>query len=120
MAFALLRKIYRGWNRHESQWDDVGMDDNLRYIGDVLPLNIVASTGPVPASGDESDCWIDQGSGQFAVWSTGPKLQAPSWNLYMPIPGMMGFESATKKIWVNDGSSWKNYADVIVLKDVFE
>ena len=120
MAFALLRKIYRGWNRHESQWDDIGMDDNLRYIGDVLPLNIVASVGPKPASPDEGDCWIEPSTGNFAVWSTGPKLQPASWNLYSPIKGMQGFESAKNILWMNDGSSWKNYADIIVLKDVFE
>lgn len=120
MAYSLLRKIYRGWNRHESYWDDVGMDQNLRYIGDVLPLNVVASSGPIPASGAEGDCWIEPSSGNFAVWSTGPKLQAPSWNMYEPLAGFVAFESGTNTLWVNNGSAWLDYSSIFALKDAFE
>jgi hypothetical protein len=120
MAFALLRKIYRGWTRHESYWDTPGMDENLRYIGDVLPLNVVASSGPIPTSGDEGDCWIEPSTGNFAVWSTGIKLQTPSWNIYAPIAGFVGFESATDTLWVNNGESWQDYAAIFKLKDVFD
>ena len=120
MAYSLLRKIYRGWSRHESYWDDVGMDQNLRYIGDVLPLNVVASSGPIPASGAEGDCWIEPSTGNFAVWSTGPKLQPASWNMYTPIAGFVAFQSNSDTLWVNTGSTWKDYASVFVLKDAFE
>lgn len=120
MAFALLRKIFRGWDRHESYWDSMGMDQNLRYIGDVLPLNVVKSTGPLPASGAEGDCWIEPSTGKFAVWSTGPKLQAPSWNLYDPIKGFVAFEATTDTLWVNKGNEWKDYAEILKLKDVFD
>ena len=120
MAYSLLRKIYRGWSRHESYWDDVGMDQNLRYIGDVLPLNVVASSGPIPASGAEGDCWIEPSTGNFAVWSTGPKLQPASWNMYTPIAGFVAFQANSDTLWVNTGSTWKDYASVFVLKDAFE
>jgi hypothetical protein len=120
MSYSLLRKIYRGWSRHESYWDDVGMDQNLRYIGDVLPLNIVKSSGALPGSPAEGDCWIEPSTGKFSVWSTGPKLQTPSWNNYTPVAGFIGFESNSNKIWVNNGAAWLDYSNFVQLKDAFE
>ena len=107
MASALLRKIYRGWDRHESYWDDVGMDQNLRTIGDHLPLNVKFVTGPKPASASEGECWIEPGTGNYAVWSTGNKLQPAAWNNYSPAAGQLGYCATDGRLYVNTGSAWQ-------------
>jgi hypothetical protein len=106
---ALIRNIFRGWARSESFWDKDGMDDNLRFIGDHLPLNIVTINGTRPTYGaTEGDCHIYTSTGRYSVWSTGLKLQQPSWNTYQPSRGLVALHAATGDLWGNTGSAWVN------------
>lgn len=114
MSSSLIRKIYRGWSRNESFWDTNGMNENLRAIGDHLPLNIKHVGAPKPSSANEGDAWIDPDSGQYAVWSTGPSLQAATWNNYAPSEGLIGFSSSDGKMWGNTGSSWEDGIEMVV------
>lgn len=110
---ALVRNIFRGWARSESFWDKDGMDENLRFIGDHLPVNIVTINGERPLYGSEGDCHIYTSTGNYSVWSTGPKLQAPVWNDYQPAAGLVAMHSATGDLWGNNGSSWINVTEAI-------
>lgn len=107
---ALIRQIYRGWERFQSFWDTVGMDENLRTIGDHLPLNIMFITGPKPETAEEGDCWIEPSTGAYAVWSTGPKLEPATWNIYPPRKSIIGAHVASDSVYYNTGSSWKKIA----------
>jgi hypothetical protein len=114
MSSSLIRKIYRGWSRSESFWDRNGMNENLRAIGDHLPLNIKHVGIPKPSSANEGDAWIDPDSGQYSVWSTGPSLQAATWNNYAPSEGLVGFSSSDGRMWGNTGSSWEDSIEMVV------
>ena len=118
MSSALIRKIVRGWNRHESYWDTVGMDENLRTIGDHFPLNITYVTGPRPATASEGECWIEPSTGAYAVWSTGPKLQAPSWNIYPPLKALFAVQVDEEVMWMNTGTQWKSFELAILNFDI--
>lgn len=113
MSSALIRKIYRGWDRGESFWDTLGMDENLRVIGDHLPLKITSIGGTRPSAGTEGHCWIDPASGAYSVWSTGIKLQAPTWHEYGPEQALMGYHTAEGDVWANTGSAWLNLTQIM-------
>lgn len=107
MASALIRKLFRGWSRGESYWDTPGMNENLRTLGDHLPLN-VKYMGPKPASAAEGECWINLETGEYSVWSTGPGLQAPQWNNYPAAEGLLAFSPMNGKMYGNTGTAWVN------------
>jgi hypothetical protein len=112
MPSALIRKIFRGWDRGESFWDTNGMNENLRVIGDHLPLRIINLGGPRPTLGTvEGQCWIDPATGAYAVWSTGNNLQAASWHEYTAEQSLLAYCAATGDVWANTGSEWKNLTD---------
>ena len=114
MPSSLIRKIIRGWDRKESFWDTVGMDENLRTLGDHLPLDIKYVTGPRPATASEGECWIEPSTGVYAVWSTGPKLQAPSWHIYPPLRALFAVQVDAGVMWVNTGTAWESYGLAIL------
>lgn len=113
MSSALIRKIYRGWDRGESFWDTLGMDENLRVIGDHLPLKITSIGGTRPSGGTEGHCWIDPASGVYSVWSTGIKLEAPVWHEYGAEQALIGYHTATGDMWANTGSAWLNLTQIM-------
>lgn len=113
MSSALIRKIYRGWDRSESFWDSKGMDENLRVIGDHLPLKITVVGGSRPSAGSEGTCFIDPLTGNYSVWSTGLKLQAPEWHEYGPEQGLIGYHTASGDLYANTGSAWLNLTQIM-------
>lgn len=86
------------------------MDENLRTIGDHLPLSIQFTTGPKPATANEGDCWIEPSTGIYAVWSTGPKLEPATWNIYPARKGVFGVYADGDLLYYNSGTSWKTFA----------
>lgn len=113
MSSALIRKIYRGWNRGESFWDTLGMDENLRTIGDHLPLKITVIGGTRPAEATEGFCWIDPATGAYSVWSTGNKLEPASWHDYSGEQALIGYNTAAGDMWANTGSAWVNITQIM-------
>lgn len=114
MPASLIRNIYRGWTRNESFWDTLGMNENLRRIGDHIPLNIKYVGNPRPSFANEGECWIDEETGQYAVWSTGANMQSAAWNTYAPAEGLIGYSSSDGKMWGNTGSSWEDSIEMVV------
>jgi hypothetical protein len=96
------------------------MDENLRTIGDHLPLNIKYIGLPRPVTAQEGECWINPLNGDYSVWSTGNNLQPPSWNNYSAMAGLVAFCSADGELYVNDGDSWGKKGDSESIPDAFD
>lgn len=107
MSSFKTRQIYRGWKRGESFWDAQGMNENLRFIADHLPLTIVYADVARPAAGtEEGEAWINTGTGEYAVWSKNNDGVA-SWNIYPPARGIYGYNVTAQTFLVNTGAGWQ-------------
>lgn len=112
MPSTLIRRIFRGWKRHESYWDSPnGMDTNLRVIGDHLPsLNVVGlDVDPLPGSAAQCSAVLHTETGDYSVYSTKESMNGSSWTRYPASKGLLTYHD--DKVYANTGFSWVDVTD---------
>lgn len=119
MPSQLFRKIYRGWFRGESYWDTPGMNENLQFIDNHLPLTVLAvDPDPMPVSADKGEAVLFTDNGTYRVYNNGPASgDGPIWTTYPPLKGLLAIKDGL--IFENTGSSWVTY-DALKQLDVFD
>lgn len=119
MPANLFRKIYRGWYRGESFWDTPGMNENLHFIDNHLPLTVLAvDPDPMPTTGSKCDAVLFTADGTYKVFNTGPLSGDGSyWTLYPPLRGIMAIKDGL--VYENTGSAWITHTFQTQL-DVFD
>lgn len=106
MPAQLFRKIYRGFFRGESYWDTLGMNENLQYIDNHLPLNVLAvDPDPMPATATKGEAVLFAADGTYKVYNQGPAAgDGPVWTTYPASKGLMAIKNGV--VYENTGSSW--------------
>lgn len=119
MPASLFRKIYRGFFRGESYWDTLGMNENLQYIDNHLPLNVLSiDPDPMPATAVKGEAVLFAEDGTYKVYNNGPAAgDGPIWTLYPANKGLMAIKDGI--VYENTGTSWVTY-DALKQLDVFD
>lgn len=106
MPALLFRKLFRGWGRGESFWDTPGMNQNLLYIDDHLPLKIVSiDPEELPLSPSRGDAVIYTSNGTYKVYNNGANPGSIArWTVYSPNKGLTGVMAGV--LYENTGAKW--------------
>jgi hypothetical protein len=113
MPGQLFRKMYRGFFRGESFWDTNGMNENLQFIDNHLPLAVLAvNPDTMPTSATKGDAVLFSADGTYKVYNNGPVAgDGPTWTLYPALRGLMAIKNGL--IYENTGSSWVAYGPLV-------
>lgn len=109
MPASLIRNIYRGWSRKESFWDTLGMNENLKFIGDHLPgLKVIGiDLDEVPTTAPQCSAILNSETGEYSVYSMNANTSKSGWTKYQPAKGL--FCVYEGDIYTNNGSAWVKY-----------
>lgn len=106
MPASLIRRIYRGWKRLESYWDTLGMNENLKFIGDHLPnLNVVGvDPDAMPSSAVQGAAYLHTATGEYSIYSMDADVEESGWTRYPASNGLVALFSGV--LYGNTGSAW--------------